>query len=202
MASVLALGWLVGALMVSSAWAESEVPAGTRFMVELRNKLEGGKVKRGKRFEARTLEAIETSDDQMIPAGARVKGQVSYASKREMQLRLEEIETPWGKMPLVANVVQVVDEKGVKENVGDEGEIKASGGGRAKHSVIGGLLGAGIGAAVGGATSGSSGAEKGAAIGGGGGAVIGATKGGKELVLPEGTRLEVELERPLVLTAK
>ncbi|MBI1955415.1 MAG: hypothetical protein HYS38_03380, partial [Acidobacteria bacterium] len=61
------------------ALASSEIPSGTRFLVELRDKLEAGKIKRGKKFEARTLEALEASDGSMIPAGAKLKGRVSYA---------------------------------------------------------------------------------------------------------------------------
>lgn len=185
-----------------AVWAagQSEVPAGTRFVVELEKKLDANKVKRGKRFEARTLEALQTADGRVIPAGSELDGRVGEVSKREMQLRFEEIHTPWGRTPLVARVVAVPDEKGVKATTDDEGDIQASGGGHKKHAVVGGLVGAGIGAAVGGATQGgASGVGKGAAIGGATGGLIGATKGGHRLVLERGARLEVELDRPLVL---
>lgn len=194
---------LLGAtLFAPAAKAQAEVPVGRRFIVELRDKLDAKKVKRGKNFDARTLEAIQTSDGRVIPAGAKMKGRVAYVSDREMQLRFEEIRTPWGKTPIVASVVAVPNERGVKDRPDDEGDIKASGGGRGKHAVIGGLIGAGVGAAVGGATKGDASAVgKGAAIGGGAGALIGAAHGGKRLVLHEGTQLEVELERPLVLVS-
>lgn len=181
--------------------AQGSVPAGTRFMVELRDELKAEKVKVGKKFEARTLEALQLSDGSWVDAGAKLKGRVSYVRDREIQLAFERIETRRGKVPIVARVVGVVGEKGVRERAGDEGEIKASGG-RGRNAAIGAAVGAGVGAAVGAAQGGGKGAAIGAAAGAGGGALIGAASGGRDLVLREGARLEVELERPLYFSRR
>ncbi len=185
------------------AWAvvQSEVPAGTRFLVELRDTLKAEKVKRGKKFEARTLEALPTADGRIIPAGAKLKGKVSYADDNELMLRFEEIQFDGQKQPIVASVLGVVGEKGVKSKVGKEGEIEGKGS-RGKSAAIGAAVGGGIGTAVG-VTKGSSkdtaiAAGSGAALG----ALIGAAAGGRDLVLDKGTRIELQLDRPLWLTSK
>lgn len=178
------------------AQAQGSVPAGTRFLVELRDELKAEKVKVGKKFDARTLEALQLNDGTWIDAGAKIKGRVSYVRDREMQLAFERIETRRGKVPIVATVVSVVGEKGVRERAGDEGEIKASGG-RGRNAAIGAAIGAGVGAAVGATQAGGKGAAIGAAAGAGGGALIGAASGGRDLVLHKGARLELVLERPL-----
>ena len=183
------------------ARAQGSVAAGTRFMVELRDELKAEKVKVGKKFEARTLEALQLSDGTWVDAGAKLKGRVSYVRDREMQLAFERIETRRGKVPIVARVVGVVGEKGVRERAGDEGEIKASGG-RGRNAAIGAAGGAGVGAAVGATQGGGKGAAIGAAAGAGGGALIGAATGGRDLVLHKGARLDVELERPLYFSRR
>ncbi len=181
------------------ALAQAEIPAGTRFLVELRDKLEAKKVKRGKEFRARTIEALVATDGSVIPAGSKLKGRVAYASDNELRLDFYRIETRRGKRPLAATVVRVYDEKNVKKKAGDEGEIKSSGG-RGKSAAIGAAIGAGIGAGVGAAQGGGKGAAIGAAAGAGGGALIGAATGGKDLVLRKGANLELELYRPLIFS--
>ena len=64
------------------ALQNSEVPAGTRFMVELRDKLEARKIKKGKKFEVRTLEALTANDGSQIPAGAKIKGRVTSVEQQ------------------------------------------------------------------------------------------------------------------------
>lgn len=175
----------------------AEVPAGTQFLVELRTKLEGKKAKPGKKFKARTLEALYASDGTIIPAGATLKGRVAHAEKRELILRFEKIKAGREELPIIATVVGVLGEKNVKKKTDREGEIEAKGG-RGKNAAIGSAVGAGIGAGVGAATAGGvKGTAISAGIGAGAGALIGAASGGKSLVLYKGTRLELELDRPL-----
>jgi hypothetical protein len=109
--------------------AHADVAAGTRFMVELRDKLEATKVKRGKKFEARALENVRAQDGTVIKSGTKLRGRVAAASRDRLLLRFEEIQTP---------------------------------------------VGAGAGAAAGAAVGGSD-----------------------DLILDKGTRLELQLDRPL-----
>jgi hypothetical protein len=193
---------LVAALLVALAAAPisaqpfGEIPAGTRIAVELKKKLDARKVKPGKSFEARTVEALVASDGSVLRAGAKLKGRVWSADDDRLLLRFERIEDHGKKIPLVATVSRVIGERDVEAETGPEGEIRAEGH-RGRNAAIGALVTGGLGAALGGAQAG----RKGAAIGGGAGAAtgaaIGAATGGGNLVLREGTRLELRLERPL-----
>ena len=179
-----------------------EVPAGTRFLVELRTKLEAKKVKPGKKFTARTLEAVRATDGTYIPPGAKLKGRVAHAEKRGLTLRFEQIKAGREYVPVIATVVGVLGEKKVKTETDREGEIEAKGG-SGKNAAIGAAIGAGAGAAVGAATAGGvKGTAIGAGIGAGAGALIGAASGGSSLVLHKGTRLELELDRSLAFRPK
>jgi len=192
------------ALMLSTApamRAQSEVPAGTRFMVELRDKLDARRVRPGKKFDVRTIDAMRASDGNIIPAWTKIHGRVSYVEHNKMILRLEQIEAPGGRIPIVATVTNVVGEKDVKSKAGSEGEIKADSH-RGRNAAIGAVVLGGIGAAVGATQGGGKGAAIGAGVGAGTGAAIGAASGGKDLVLNGGTRIEFELDRPLVLRGR
>jgi hypothetical protein len=193
------LALAVCTLMPALAWAQSEIPAGTRFMVELRDKLEPKKIKVGKKFDARTLEALQASDGNVIEADAKLKGRVSYVDGNKVVLRFEKIDTRRGWVPIVATVTGTVGERNLK--VGDEGEVKASTG-RGKSAAIGAAVGAGVGAAVGASQAGGKGAAIGAAVGAGSGAVLGAAAGGHDPVIYEGSRLELTLERPIFFKPK
>ena len=188
-------------LTVGTACAQSQVPAGTRFLVELQDKLDARKVHVGKKFEARTVEPVAATDGNTIPAWTKLKGEVAYVGDNRMVLRFNRIEPPGGKKPLVATVVGVVGEKDVKAKTGQEGEIKGESH-RGRNAAIGAVVLGGVGAAVGGTQAGAKGAAIGAGAGAATGAVIGAATGGKPLLLNKGARLELQLDRPLEFRAK
>ncbi len=193
--AVLAL--LCGLALALPVAAQSELPAGTRFLVELRDRLDAKHVKRGKKFEARTLEPLYGSDGSLIEAGVRLRGRVASADDNRLLLRFEKLDTRRGWVPIVATVTGVVGERNVKKNANEEGEIRSSGS-RGKNAAIGVALGAGVGAAIGATQGGGRGAAIGAVAGGGTGALIGAANGGRDLDLREGTRIEVQLDRPVL----
>ncbi len=182
--------------LAGKAAAPSEAPAGTRFLVELRDKLEAHKAKNGKKFDARTLEALKAADGRVIPAGAKLKGRVAYSENNRMVLRFEEIQTPGGKEPLVALVTGVVGERHVRVDDGREGEIRADSS-RGRDAALGALVVGGIGAAAGATRGGAKAGAIGGASGAAAGAALGAAGGGRELVLQKGARIELQLQRPL-----
>ena len=197
--------WFTLSMLVSplafAAAPLSEVPAGTKFMVELKDKLDAKKVKVGKKFSAQTLEALKGRDGSYIPAGAKIKGHVSFVEYNKMVLRFERLESKVGKMPIVADVAGVPGEKGVAKDPGKEGEISASKS-RGRATATGAVIGAGVAAAVGASQGGKKGAAIGAGVGAAAGGVLGAIVGTTDLVLQKGTRLELELERPLTFEPK
>ncbi|HXE75344.1 MAG TPA: hypothetical protein VNN18_06895 [Candidatus Xenobia bacterium] len=176
----------------------TEVPAGTRFLVELKDKLDARKAKVGKKFGARTIEPLHASNGAYLKAGAKLKGRVTHVEKSRLLLRFETIDTGKDKVPIVATVVGVVGEKNVKRKVSNEGEIRAEGSNRGRNAAIGAGVGAGTGAAIGAVAGGGKEAAIGAGVGAGAGALVGAlSSGSKPLVLQKKTRIELELDRPL-----
>lgn len=204
MQSVLAragLALLCALALALPAAAQAELPAGTRFLVELRDRLDARRVKPGKKFEARTLEPLYASDGSVIEAGARLRGRVRSADDHRILLGFEQLDTRRGWVPIVATVTGVVGEKNVKKTTNDEGEIRSSGD-RGRNAAIGAAVGAGVGAAIGAARGGGQGAAIGAAVGGGGGAILGAASGGRDLDLREGARIELQLDRPIYFRSR
>jgi hypothetical protein len=178
------------------------VPTGTRFLVGLDDNLSTKSDQPGQSFRAKTLEPLETSDGTVLPPGAEVRGHISRvdpagtAGRARLWLTFDDIRTPAGKAPLVAQVVSVPGEMAVKPGESREGEIEArmSYGKREMEA-------AGAGAAAG-AAAGAKNGKRDAAIGaaiGGATAFLAASGFGRELELPKDTKLELELIRPLHL---
>lgn len=183
---------------VYSARANS-VPEGTHFIVQLDNKLEAKKLKRGKKFKAKLSEDLYAADGTFIPRGKKLKGIVSNSDDGHLMLTFTEIDTRKGWVPLSATITDVPGDKGVKTK-GNEGEIERKGSGT-KRAVTTAAIGAGIGA-LGGAVAGGT---KGAVIGAAAGAGVGlgaALLTNRELVLEKGQQLELRLDRPLTIPVR
>jgi hypothetical protein len=179
-----------------------EVSAGTRFLIGLRDKIDTGRDKAGKRFKATTLEPISTPEGFVLPAGAEVRGHISrvepagVTGRARLWLSFDDIKTRWGRAPLIADVAQVPGEHSVKQGDSKEGEIEARTSDR-KRELEATAGGAAIGAAAG-AHHGGKSAAIGAAAGAAAAFLI-ASGYGQELVLEKGAKLEIELDRPLLL---
>jgi len=187
----------------ASSVAVNTVPGGTHFLVRLNEELSTGKHKVNKKFEARTLEPLETSHGSILPAGAKIRGHISriepagLTGRARIWLTFDEIDTHHGRLPLVAEVSSVPGDFGVNPGESKEGEIEARTS-KGTRDLQAAAAGAAIGASAG-AAHGGKGAAMGAAAGGIAGYV--ASSGfGQELDLPKGTKLDLVLDRPLYLT--
>jgi hypothetical protein len=179
----------------------SEIPTGTRFLVALQKDLNTKSAKAGERFVTRSLDPLAAPDGTFIPRGAEVRGHVSRVEpgsttgRARIWLSFDDIKTPNGSLPIVAEVTQVPGEHSVKPGENKEGEIEArtSAGAREFQAAA---AGAAIGASAGAVKGGPKGAAAAAAVGGVAG-FLAASGIGQELDLIEGTKLELELLRPL-----
>lgn len=184
----------------------STVPKGTRFLVRLDDELSTRKHRVNKKFKAKTLEPLQTADGAVLAPGAQIRGHISriepagLTSRARMWLTFDEIKTPAGKMPLVADVVSVPGDHSVREGESKEGEIEARTS-KGRREIEAAAAGAAIGAVTGAAAKGGKGTGIGAAIGGAAGFLI-SSGIGQELDLPKGTKLEIELERPLYVAKR
>jgi hypothetical protein len=179
------------------------VPNGTRFLVRLKDELRTDKIQLNKKFKAETLEPISTPDGNILPPGAEIRGHVSriepagLTGRARLWLTFAEIRTPSGKRPLVADVVSVPGDHSVRPGESKEGEIESRTS-KGRPEIEAAAAGAAMGAAVGAATKGGKGAAVGAAAGAAAGFLV-SSGIGRELDLPKGTKLELELIRPLYL---
>ena len=77
---------VLAALAAGAAGYAAEIPAGSSFVVELRDTLEAKKLKRGKSFEAITVEALRSPGGAVVEAGRRLKGRVSHADPSRLEI--------------------------------------------------------------------------------------------------------------------
>jgi hypothetical protein len=173
------------------------VSQGTIFLIQLADRLDTHTARAGDHFRARLAEPLVAGNGVTINAGKKIKGHISAVEpglQRRLLLSFDKIETSHGWVPLIATVTGVPGEHGLKQT-GDEGEIGRKG--MTKERIAEAVVvGAGEGAEQGARTGG----KKGAATGAGSGAVDGAIsafESGHDLVLEEGTALEIRLDRSL-----
>jgi hypothetical protein len=180
------------------------IPNGVHFLVGLHDELNTGKDKVNKKFEAKTLEPLESTTGNVIPPGAKIRGHISRiepagtTGRARIWLTFDDIDTHHGRLPIVAFVSSVPGEFSVRPGESKEGEIEArtSKGTRDLEAAAGG---AAIGATAGAkATHSAKGAAAGAAMGGLAG-FLASSGFGQELDLRKGTKLDLVLDRPLYL---
>ena len=189
-----------------SDWQSPQVPAGTKFLVGLLDELNTKTSKAHQQFTVKTLESLDTPDGRAIPSGTVIRGHVSRVEagsstgRARIWLTFDDIETHAGWKPLVADVTEVPGEHSVKSGEIKEGEIQARTSPTDRN-----LQAAAEGAALGAAPGAAKKDGKTAAIGAATGALtafIVSSGLGQELDLVKGTKLELELERPLYLAKR
>ena len=210
-ALLLFLGNFTSAISTSAAQAGTKalptvaaaVPNGTHFLVRLDDELSTVKSRVNKKFDARTLEPLETSNGLILPSGAKIRGHISriepggVTGRARLWLTFDDVDTHHGRLPIVAEVSSVPGDFSVRPGESKEGEIEAR-----TSTGTRDLEAAATGAALGAAAGASRGSGKAAAVGAAAGGVAGfmASSGiGQELDLQKGTKLDLVLDRPLYL---
>jgi len=179
------------------------VPAGTRFLVALQDKLSTKEDKPGKRFSARTLEPLTSADGSVLAPGAEVQGHIDKVEPAEktgrarLWLTFDDIQTRTGQKPLVAQLIDVPGVHSIRVAYDHEGEIVVGSSQRKREEEA--VAAAALAGAAPGVVARN---PKEAAIGAGIGAVTAfiVTSGlGQELTVDKDTKLELVLARPLAL---
>ncbi|MGA9390565.1 MAG: hypothetical protein WBV69_08980 [Candidatus Sulfotelmatobacter sp.] len=189
---------------MAAAQASAPVPAGTALMVKLETTLATFSNKAGDPFQARLTEPVVLDGKTVIPAGAMVEGRVSRVAeprritgKPTIGILPEALVLPTGER-LFLDATLVDTNIGGGTDVNREGEFKGSGhdrhdqietgGGTAGGMLIGGLIGGPPGILIGGVVgAGSTGAHW--------------LSKHRSATLPVGTKLTLELNRPLAMAA-
>jgi len=180
------------------------VPNGTRFLISLEGPLGTARNKVNDKFKARTLEPLAADNGSVIAPGAEIRGHISriqpaaLTGHARLWLTFDDIKTPSGWRPVIATVIDVPGDFSVKQEESKEGEIEGPASNPKKDAEA-----AAAGAAVGGVAGAKAGGSKGAAMGAAAGAVAGflASSGaGQDIDLPQATKVEIELTRPLYIS--
>lgn len=181
------------------------IASGTHFLAALNTTLSTKDAKAGEHFEGITLEPLTAVDGSVLRAGAKIRGHVdkveeAHATGRaRLWLAFDDVKTPGGWMPIVAEVDDVPGTHSIRVDNRREGEIEAQSDKR-KEVESAAAAGAVVGAATGVASRNVKDAAAGAAVG----AVTAflATSGlGQEVTLDKNVKLELTLERDLPLSA-
>jgi hypothetical protein len=179
------------------------VPAGTVLILELETRLDSKTTRPSDRFTARVVEPVRDEKRRiLIPADSVVHGVVKSVVRAQSRRRSGIIEVTFDKLtlpgrrefPLNGTLTSASTKE--RHRIDEEGALRPRPGLK-RHVVFVGA-GAGAGAAVG-IITGS--AMLGAGIGAGVGAAAAWLSKGKEAVVEEGTRIGVELNQPLQLSA-
>jgi hypothetical protein len=180
------------------------VAPGTKFLVVLEQDLTSRGTEENAKFIVKTVEPLEAGRGIYLPAGADIHGHVSriesagVTGRAKIWLTFDDIYTKFGKLPIVAEVVNVPGDHSVKPaGVNQEGLIEG------RSSTQQDAAQAAAAGAAGGAVQGVKNKDKKEAAQG---AALGALTAyleesgrGHELNLPKGAKLELELERALYL---
>ena len=179
------------------------VVPGTRFLVRLESDLNTKEVHKNQAFHVRTLEPLEAGQGNYLPPGAVIVGHVSRVDpagttgRAKIWLTFDEIHTKFGRLPIVAEVVSVPGEHSVKNKPGQEGLIEGRSSTQ-EDAAQAAAAGAALGAVKGVKDKDKKEAAEGAALGAITAYLVESGRG-RELELPKGVKLELELERALYL---
>jgi len=164
------------------------VPAGKVLTIQLADEV-GSKISQpGQTFGGSLARAVQVNGEEVIPSGARVRGEVvdaksmgHFAGGALLALKLDSITINGQQLPVnTATLTQTTKGKGKRTGL-----------------MIGG--GAGVGAAIGALAGGGKGAAIGALAGGGAGTAGSAYTGNKEIVLPAESAVAFTLKAPLTI---
>jgi hypothetical protein len=190
-------------LAASLASAQTALPTGTAVKMKLETTLATFSSKTGDPFSARVTEPVVLDGKTVIPVGSSVEGRVTKASeprriagKPTIAIFPENVILPNGDR-LTLNASLVDTNAGHGTDVNDEGQFKGAGHDGKDLTEIG--IGTGGGMLIGGLAGGG----KGFLIGGAVGATVTVAHWlGKHrsAMLPAGTELVMELNRPMMLT--
>ena len=180
------------------------LPAGTALRVRLDNTLTSFSSKRGDAFSGHLAQAIVIDGQTIVPAGAILQGHVTkvneprrISGKPTIGISPDALVLPAGER-IALDAMLVDTNLGKGTDVNDEGQFKGAGHERRDLLEIGGGTGGGM--LIGGLAGGGGGLLIGAAVGGTAGTVHWLARH-HSAVLPSGTELVIEVERPTAMTA-
>lgn len=197
---------LVTILFVTAAWAQTNLglPAGTALKIKLDRALTTFSNKAGDPFSGHVSEAVTLNGQTIIPIGTIVEGKVTKVSeprrikgKPTIGILPQVVVLPGGeRYPLDATLVDT--NMGHGTDVNEEGQFKGSGHDRNDLAEVG--AGTGGGMLAGGLIGGGPGVLIGGGVGATASTVHWLARHGSAMI-PTGTELVLELNRPLTISS-
>ena len=190
-------------LVATLAVGQTSLPTGTAVKMKLENTLTTFSTQAGDPFSARVTEAVVVDGKTVIPVGATVQGRVTktseprrVAGKPTIAIFPEHMILPNGdRFMLNATLVDTNARRGT--DVNNEGQFKGAGHDGKDLTEVG--MGTGGGMLIGGLAGGGKGLLIGGAIGATGTITHWLAKH-RSAMLPAGTELVMELNRPMVMS--
>jgi len=179
------------------------IAPGTKFLVALDDNLGTKDTQDRTTFRVKTLEPLEAGNGIYLPSGAEIRGHIGHreaagmTGRAKLWLTFDEIQTNFGRLPIVADVVAVPGDHTVRCPANDEGLIETRTSTQ-QDAAQAAAEAAALGAMKGVKDKNAKEAAEAAALAALA-AYIAESGRGHELQLAKGTKLELELERPLYL---
>lgn len=190
-AGALALGLTVFGAPVLDAQARVVVPEGSVIIVRTTSPLESSTCKVGETFETAVVDTVRIDNYTVIPAGSRIRGVIKLAQPATRQ-RSGVLEVNFDRLTLPDGKAFYLDGKLTSTDAAERRQIESDP--NARVVLVGGR--GGIGAAIAGA--GSEGSSASAVLQ----ALGGMLSEGRDVRVPAGTSLAVQLEQGLVLSRR
>ncbi len=187
------------------------VPQGLVIPIDLRTSISTQVARDGDFIEATVSNNVPLNGTGYLPAGTEVSGQITEAKagrrlsrSGSLSIEFNSLRLPSGaSFPISAHLIGSIgrykDVNGVERGEGWKaklGQFALRGGGGAG---LGAALGTGLGAIVDGGSGAGTGAWAGAAFGGGLGAMDMLLRKGRDVIIPSGTEMKLQMEQPLNL---
>ena len=179
------------------------VVPGTKFLVLLEGDISTKRMRKNQEFRVRTLEPLQAGEGHYLPAGALIMGHVSRlesagtTGRAKIWLTFDEVQTRFGKLPIVAEVSSVPGDHSIKAGALQEGVLEGRSSTQ-KDAAQAAAAGAAMGAIQGVKNRNKKEIAEGAALAALEAYLMEAGRG-QEIELARGTKLELELERSLYL---
>ncbi len=187
------------------------LPQGLVIPIDLRTSISTQVAKDGDFIEATVSNNVPLNGTGYLPAGTVVSGQITEAKagrrlsrSGSLSIEFNSLRLPSGaNFPISAHLIGSIgrykDVNGIERGEGWKaklGQFALRGVGGAG---LGAALGTGLGAIVGGGSGAGTGAWAGAAFGGGLGAMDMLLRKGRDVIIPSGTEMKLQMEQPLNL---
>ena len=196
---------LCGFLLPADAWG-TEIPEGTHLLLRMVNSISTRTAQPGDYYYMRTASPVSVNDRIVVPISSYVQGKVTFArrggkvsGRAQLGLRLETLTLPNGRTLKFSPSLSSVDPNQSGQKLDRDENLVRQGpnhGRDAARIVVTAGSGAFLGAIV---DSSVKGASIGAGVGGAVGLASVMISRGREVVLQQGSSIDVVLDRPLII---